>query len=278
MKGLHIHYNCSGLSLERSLLTQLKNYDFNYAIIHNFFDQSEIESIKKSLNKIDGSIFYRAALGYFVYPRTAFNTAVLNENPELYFKSTKTDMANLLDKFDIPLDEKFSTVFSFLNHNVACNILSGAYESKFNSFNFRIMTEECGTGGTSNIHNGSTITERCWEGPYKHLQDEIDFDNQLSFFSMIQNADEGGEITLYNYKRKDYSNLKEGHYINDDFSEVDLLETKNKISLRMSPGDLLVFPGGQTWHRVEPILKGNRITLGGILGTDFDDKSWFYWI
>ncbi len=275
MKGIHLHNN---EKLDQSILDQLRNDEIQYVILHDFISGSDLTQIKKDLKNIPQELLITPAKDYFVFPRTSFNTIDINEDPSIYFNGTENDLSNIISHFKTNLSEKFSRTFRNLNNN-KCKILHGPNGTFFNPFNFRVMNQKVGVNATANIHNGSSITSRCEKGTYNHLIQDINFDNQLSFFTIIENSKKGGEISIYNYKRKEFPKLIESKIlINNKNEEIDLLKTTNKIKLKIEDGDLLLFPGGQYWHRVEPVTEGSRISLGGFLASDFETKNWYYWV
>lgn len=106
-------------------------------------------------------------------------------------------------------------------------------------------------------------------------------DDQLSYFVVLQQAESGGELTIYdmlweNVKRKE-SPENNDFVIDDNDKAIYLTEVKN-FAVKPQPGDILIFSGGPIWHRVEDI-KGNipRITFGGFLNFSNDNKELYYW-
>jgi len=272
---LEINYN--DLKKSKDLLEKSKNLQLTYILIQDFFNEHTVNQILEELKNIDNSNFIQYADGYKVFPRTAFSTENKDEEAGIYFNSTYETSRLIKEFFSIDLISKFHNLFNNINRDVS--LLYGPNNNYFNPFNFRIMNDKVGINTTSNIHNGSSITNRCINSTYKHLVKSIDFDNQLSFFTLLKNCEVGGEITIYSYPKNDYSILKDKHLLlGFDGLEINLLKTNNKFIISMNPGDLIIFPGGQLWHRVEPVVEGTRITLGGFLASDFDNKKWYYWI
>ncbi len=104
--------------------------------------------------------------------------------------------------------------------------------------------------------------------------------NEFSFFVVISSPDEGGELTLYNAnwssvkERENFTTLKDynGNTIDILSPEVQSLKIKPKT------GSLLIFSGGDIWHRVE-IVNGaqSRITIGGFISTGVNNDDLFIW-
>ena len=99
---------------------------------------------------------------------------------------------------------------------------------------------------------------------YKHIDSTLENINQLSYFFMLQKPDKGGELTLFNYSWREF--LKK-HTKNMDeaiMRKVVMANDKGRRKLLMENGDLLVFQGGDIFHRVEQVYgKKSRVTFGG---------------
>ena len=99
---------------------------------------------------------------------------------------------------------------------------------------------------------------------------------------MLQPSDKGGELTLYNLRWNDVKIRLSGDtvLVDEKGKKYDLLNKKQvpRISIAPQAGDMIVFSGGQIWHKVE-FVKGttNRITLGGFLSFTKDEKGLYIW-
>jgi hypothetical protein len=119
---------------------------------------------------------------------------------------------------------------------------------------------------------------------YAHLNAKVRAKNQMSYFVMLQEAEEGGELSLFNFRWQPGQTKREpnedNEIIQSDGSKV-YVQTdpgirKNKI--RPRKGDMVLFQGGNIWHRVEHVKgKTPRITFGGFLSLSHDDKKVYYW-
>jgi hapalindole-type alkaloid chlorinase len=104
---------------------------------------------------------------------------------------------------------------------------------------------------------------------------------QLSYFLVLQNPEQGGELTVYDLLwderiTKDYPENNE--FLIDPNGKKLYLTELNSFAINPKAGDVLVFSGGPIWHRVEEV-KGNipRITFGGFVNFSTDDKAIYYW-
>ena len=230
----------------------------------------------KDLKALPAAKYTDVKPGFTIFPRTAFNIANPDEPVDVYFSAAAQITDNLKNFVSVDVAQRFHEVFRDINNNQPVEVLNGPNDTKFVPVNFRLMTPEVGAKATSLIHNGANVTARC-VNTYQHLKGLMDFDNQLSFFCIIQNCVEGGDITIYDFPRDEYPNISDFRYLEKDGKRIDLETTKDKCTVHMKPGDLIVFPGGQLWHRVDIIKKGQRISLGGFATDRYSDNNWFYW-
>jgi hypothetical protein len=263
----------------KDCLNALRKTELKYLVVQNFFDNEEIKSIIHDLRVLPKHLYSVTKPGFTVFPRHAFNISNRDEDMHVYFSVSNQAIKDLKENVTVDVVQRFDDVFKAVNNAQTVEILDGPGNSiKFIPVNFRLMTSEVGAKATSGIHNGSHVTARCINSTYQHLKGLIDFDNQLSFFSLLQNCNEGGDLTIYDFKVDDYPSLTDGRYLNNPGgSNVDLETTKEKCTVHMEPGDLIIFPGGQLWHRVEVVKKGERISLGGFVAARYSDNTWHYW-
>ncbi len=60
-------------------------------------------------------------------------------------------------------------------------------------------------------------------------------------------------------------------YVNDDPNII-----KDKI--RPIKGDIIIFQGGNIWHKIETVMRKNpRISFSGFMEISLDKKKFYYW-
>ncbi len=119
---------------------------------------------------------------------------------------------------------------------------------------------------------------------FTYLSDMSNTTEQLSYFVVLRKPEGGGELSLYDleWKEAQYKmDLFENNAIQKkDGTWVDVEDRKQikKMYINPQPGDMVLFDGGQIWHRVEDILGSqSRITIGGFLTFSYDDSKIYYW-
>lgn len=247
-------------------------------IIENFLNKNEIENIIQNIQSYPK--LSSQAKGYFVFPPTCFHPDLLDDLQTKYHNNVDVWEAEITSICQFNLKNRLVGIFNKLDGNLKVLPLYGKEKNeRFLFGNFRVMYEETGNNATSNIHTGHALTIRSKDYAYKHLMHDIDFDNQLSYFILLQKSEIGGEITLYEYTYNDYPTVNQEGVFYDKNKTSFKPKDKEIHKYKLNPGDLIVFKGGNIYHRVE-LVKGNmpRITFGGFLASDFKKENVYYWI
>ncbi|HXH18606.1 MAG TPA: hypothetical protein VNJ07_05940 [Chitinophagales bacterium] len=109
----------------------------------------------------------------------------------------------------------------------------------------------------------------------------VDTDIHYSYFVQLTNPQKGGELVLlktgWNETKKKNDFLTET-LVSEEGIATDLKDIE-KYPLRLNPGDLLIFDGGNIWHAISPIESDDeRITFGGFINPSREDaNSFFIW-
>jgi hypothetical protein len=275
----HLVIKRPDFNMAKDCLNALRKLELKYLLIQNFFSNDELNSIFRDLNAIPSSLFTTPIPGYRIFPRVAFNPTNREENMDIYFATSAEGTNNLKRFVSVDVARRFNEVFNEVGNSPSVSVMVGpGNDTKFIPANFRFMTPETGAKGTSHIHKDSNITIHYLNSVYRHLKGLMDFDNQLSFFCLIQNCTEGGDLTIYDFKHDQDPALTDNSYFNLPENKAEIETNRKKSVIRMNPGDLIIFNGGQLWHKVEVVKKGERITLGGFVASRYDDNIWHYWV
>ena len=138
-------------------------------------------------------------------------------------------------------------------------------------------------GGLMSVHCGNYFG-KTFKETYSHLTTLVSVENQMSFFFMLNEPEEGGELSLFNFRWEDGQTKKDPAEDNEiilpdgtkRYVQTDPTILKNK--LRPEKGDMILFQGGNIWHRVEKV-RGQlpRITFGGFLSLNYSGDTIYYW-
>jgi hypothetical protein len=106
-------------------------------------------------------------------------------------------------------------------------------------------------------------------------------DNKLSYFITLSEAETGGELCCFDLN---WSNIKtrvdDEQLQNEDFQTINIINNPDvkRYFIKPMAGDLLLFAGGNVWHRVEKVLGfKSRITLGGFIAETTTPGKYYIW-
>ena len=133
------------------------------------------------------------------------------------------------------------------------------------------------------VHCGNYFGQT-FERFYEDLTKKVAVENQMSFFIMLQEPDAGGELSLFNFRWKKGqtkdSPSEDNEIIQPDGSRMDVNNNSNITKDKIDPkkGDMILFQGGNIWHKVETIQgQKPRITFGGFIGISVNKDKFYYW-
>lgn len=275
-KFLEIPFN--EIEKNGNLIKRIQMNDIAGFIAKNVFSPDEILQLKDYLNKLkENNILLEKPSGeIFPAPFAAINGT---DNIDWFYstldlfsehKETNPIINSLLNRID--------TFFKTVAQDYQVSIpLYKVKNREVCPGTFRIYTP--GKGGLQ-IHCGNLFHTN-FVSHYSLLKNTIDMNNQLSFFMVLQHSEEGGELTIYDLmwnKVKRKETYEETDVVIDDEGNRININTVRNFSVKPQPGDIIVFSGGNIWHRVEEIKGINpRITFGGFLNFSDDNKELFYW-
>ena len=280
-------------ALYPNAIQKLFSKEFDGFLVKNFLSKSELDlvltNLKLVLEEKATPLLNRTGDSY---PITMPSLSKELENLDAKGKEEKlakyyhlvNDYHQLFpSRFGVDLFAKISAFFLLLEPALPITRINEPDRSNNYPFgSFRRLYKEV---GGFDLHCGNDL-QRQFELFYRELSHQVEIKNQVSYFIVLQQAEEGGELTTYslpweegqtkmgpNEVGEDCLKLPDGSIIN--------LHTDRRVgseSVNPQPGDLILFQGGQLWHRVE-IVKGNqdRITFGGFLGSSKASEEIILW-
>lgn len=198
---------------------------------------------------------------------------------QVHYSNSALNFRNALEEnFSIKINIFLENIFSRLVDSKT-KIGTSIFENDKYHVPCTIRELEKNKGGII-VHSGKFFNNQ-FKSFYSLLKKNINLKKQLSFFFTIQNAELGGELTVYDAKWAEY-NKKMDFYDNNFLLKKDNSKKAIKEILRQKylfeVGDLFIFNGGEIWHRVEDILSDkSRITIGGFLSYDDNEETLYYW-
>ena len=260
------------------LVRQLRNGELDGFITKGVFSLDEVAQMKAFLETMPSEEYMPTPSGK-IFPAPFATITDAEERLNNYYqnlqlldnyKASVPAVKNLSDK----LDAYFRGVATDFQVSIPVNKIK---DKPVAPGTFRLFYP--GMGGL-HVHCGLLFQAQSMFY-YSLLENDIDMDEQLSYFVVLQQSEEGGELTIYDMlwdkvKRKEAP--ENNDFVIDEAGNHIYLENVRNFAVKPQPGDILVFSGGPIWHRVEDI-KGQspRITFGGFLNFSNNDKELFYW-
>jgi hypothetical protein len=256
-------------------------------IIKNFLSPEELIQAQQAIKNIDRSRVLDTGVG-FSFPRhfaqlvrPPAGKKVSKAEIQQYFEDCEDLPATFQELLGIDIATRIEKAFRVLSNNRKTEIPVGINNTGKYAFG-AIRYNEAGKGFIP-IHCGNYFQQE-FPSFYEHLQTQAEVKDQLSYFITIQEAEKGGELSLYqllweNGQYKVNAGDDSGVFLTDgSFLSItsELLLKKQRI--KPGSGDLLIFSGGPIWHKVEKVEgHTDRITFGGFLAHTKDDQCIRYW-
>jgi len=130
-----------------------------------------------------------------------------------------------------------------------------------------------------NQHCENEAVVRC-PAVFEMLDEYMSIWDQHSIVLMLQKPDSGGDIIIYNEKWVD---IEQTVSQRAKLVELDKPETGGKGHINeivtLNAGDILIFPAGNTWHKVSEAYGAKaRITIGGFMGkAKAQNSTYLFW-
>lgn len=258
-------------------------------LIKNFISKDEVDTILSNFHKVLNANVANVGEGFTYPPVFAEASAKINELEEdkreqaiyEYFKSNVDFRNSFNTEFGVNIPDKIDDLFSKISNNRPVSPppgLNGKGSYPFGTYRF-LKPEK----GIMSVHCGNYFQDEFLDF-YKELSSKVMVEDQLSYFILLNKAEIGGELSIFNLRWEDGQTKPSARF--DDYvilPDGTKLDTDNDPSMRKmkispEPGDMILFQGGNIWHRVERVFgKENRITFGGFIGFSYDKKEVFYW-
>jgi hypothetical protein len=268
----------SNIEQSGGLVSKIKNNEIAGFIMTEVFTSEQVEEIKISLQSLNKDVFMPTPSGK-VFPAPFAVITNAEERLEEYYNKLQAfdkykNSVAVIKMFTERLDYFFKSVAVNYKVSVPVNRIK---DREVALGTFRLFYPNM---GGLHVHCGNLFQAQSMFY-YSLVKNDIDMNDQLSYFVVLQQSEKGGELTIYdmlwdNVKRKESPENNE--YVIDDSNNSIYVKDLKSFAVKPKPGDILVFSGGPIWHRVEDI-KGisPRITFGGFLNFSKDDKELFYW-
>jgi len=271
-----------GLPLHlRTTINDLRQLNTDIVVLKNFLAPEEITTVLTRLLSAPGNDPAQLEQSK-TYP---FSFATLNrQSPSFadelyaYFQQCKLYSENATAQFGLDIQQKFTDILTALNGGHPAHVLTLDNTAAYLPFTFRLIVPK---KNHINLHADNLFPQLAPEF-YAPLKKVAEVHNQLSFFTVLQQPEHGGELSLYNAAydvAKDF-NIEQQTIVLDNGTHLhaDRAGEVFRQQFNLEAGDLVVFAGGQLYHRIEEVYGTKlRITLGGFLGYSTSNSDIYYW-
>ena len=258
-------------------------------LVRNFLSPTEVAAVVDNMSIMETKNVAETSVGY-TYPmifaefslrNDELNKEELQVKSEGYFKDNLQYAKEFKDDFGFDLKSKLDSFFERISGGSGIEVPSGMGDvGKYPFGNFRCLRPN---GGGMAIHCGNFFQDR-FRLFYSHLTESAKVVDQMSYFIVIQEPESGGALEVFDMRwehgQSKVDNLENEEVILSNGSKYfpDRDSNRKKLSLKPNPGDMILFQGGNIWHRISEI-KGSkpRITFGGFIAPNLNETSFYYW-
>lgn len=245
-------------------------------LIKNVIPINEIERIRAFTKNLKENEYQVTGSG-FTFPIPFAN--VQDESSRLsYLKSKQLFNEKCEDLFGYNLNHKIGSIISLVAGNL--KIVEPRFKSVENQFasscQLRYLKENM--GGLS-AHTGNYF-QNMFQYFFNSLDEDIGKYEQLSYFLSIQKPKIGGDLIIYNLTWEDAKlkpDFQSNEYVINKSGEKIFFDKLEKTIISPEPGDLIIFNGGEIWHRVDEIIEKDRITIGGFMAKSKKYNNLYLW-
>jgi hypothetical protein len=270
------------ISQANSAITSLYTNKVHGYLIKNFMTKDEVDFALKQLSLLDP-----AANGEFSknagYSNPRSFSMLANErgiNDELlttYFTDLEKYNETLKKLFPFGYQERLFAFISKIENNLPVEtpyIDVNNKRMQFTSSTIRVCFPGC---GGMNTHVGNMF-RHIYPNFYNFLDKLMDVDGQISYFVMLSKPEQGGQLVLFDARWGEFvSPNDEGEIIRANGEKVLQKELDYQL-IDPQPGDMILFNGGDIWHKVDTLTGArDRITIGGFFAKTRDNQKIYGW-
>lgn len=268
--------------LDEGIMTDLLNEKITGILFKKFLSQNETESLLKGLSNIAQEDKTLVNEGFQSYPLSFAQFTQKKKSGEMvtedYVKEAKLLQNRLLNDFGVDITSKLCYFLQqFSEFRKVSPILNTEFNSYLIPFNFR----ELFPGKGELIAHCENLFFNEFPEFFNWLKLMNIKTNKLSYFITLQEADLGGELCCYDINWSNVKIRKTQTILADEFNnelDIDNNENIKRCYIKPEQGDLLLFAGGNVWHRVEKVQgKKSRITLGGFIAETTTQNHFYIW-
>lgn len=252
-------------------------------IVRNFLSQDEIEAILKGLDELQKDNKTIVNDGFISYPMSFAQYTQMRMSGAM----TEDDYVNVAHHLRTTFAEKFGVdvegrVAKYLEPLFGNAQVSPIYHPQKDDYLVPFTFRELLPGKGELIAHCENLFFDEFPQFFDWLKQMNIKDNKLSYFLTLQNTEAGGELCCFELNWKDVKKRFEHNILQKTDGKIIDLDSESspvgKVRVKPNAGDLLLFVGGNVWHRVEKV-KGSksRVTLGGFVAEANKENTYYLW-
>jgi len=251
------------------LVSAMRRMEFTGLVVKNFLSATDLKEVRENLGQL---VQIENVKEHLTFPESFSRDVKLDD----YLGSSAAHGSSVEKLFEPNLLKKMEELIQKISGGKKVQVPDSG-KGKYLRGTFRIIHPlKCHI----DIHCGNQFFSQ-FPDVYKNLTATVDVENQLSFFILLQKPDDGGELVVYDALWNDYEQgfVDRQTLLSRKGFEVAVNDPSLlREQVKMGEGDLLVFQGGQFWHKVSEVLGSkHRITFGGFIGFSKNDEAVYYW-
>lgn len=267
--------------LSTETIQQLLNEEVTGILFKGFLAPSEVQSVKKHLQQIPTEKKTIVNQGFHSYPMSFAQFTQMKAagqfSIEDYINTASKVLANQLSEIGIDVTKK---LINFLEQMEPFRHVSPIIEPQYGKPLVPFNVRELFPG------NGELVVH-CENLFFDEFPDFFNWlrlmnikENKFSYFITIQKPESGGELCCYNLNwKKVKARVSHTKLLDVEGKTIDI-EDENTERYLVLPeeGDLLLFAGGNVWHKVLTVQgKQSRITIGGFVAETNTPGTYYIW-
>jgi len=271
----------SGSSFDEDISLALLEEKIAGVLIKNFLTPEETKTMLDGLLRLPMEKKVRINEGFASFPMSfAQYTQMRNGGimTEEDYVNTASDFRQLFpSQFGMDVEHKLIHFFSdfFKGAHV-----ESIYNNRFNKHMIPFTFRELFPGSGELIAHCENLFFDEFPDFFEWLRRFQVEENKFSFFITLQAAEAGGELCCFDIHWDDVKKRVEPTLLqNLDGKSLDLTnESIRRTYIKPEAGDLLLFAGGNVWHRVEKVAGSkSRVTLGGFVAKSVEPGKYYMW-
>jgi hapalindole-type alkaloid chlorinase len=266
---------------DNTIIKKLLNEDITGIVFKNFLSKEEVLSVKNHLAEIPKAKKTIINEGFHSYPLsfaqfTQMRNAGIIETED-YVRIAEDVLKNQHTEIGLNITQK---LIDFLEKFEVFGKVSPIIETNSQKPLVPFNVRELFPGNGELVVHCENLFFNEFPGFFNWLKIMDIKDNKLSYFITIQKPETGGELCCYDMNWRNVKQRKSHTELLDESGNTIDINDNNlkKHLIKPDEGDLLLFAGGNVWHKVLTVEGSlSRITIGGFIAETNTPEKHYIW-